>query len=68
MTARWAHTYKVVDVKMDHNNPTADDKAIDRTAKKALIEARYAFGEPERAFMTVSKWHREDVQSSSDLW
>jgi hypothetical protein len=53
---------------MDHNNPTADDKAIDRTAKKALIEARYAFGEPERAFMTVSKWHREDVQSSSDLW
>lgn len=66
MPARWAHTYKVVDVPINQNNPAADEKAIDRTDKKAFFESRYAFGQPERAFMTASKWHRDDVQSSND--
>jgi hypothetical protein len=70
MTARWAHTYKIIDVEIDHNNFTSDDKAIDRsTQKKAFLESRYSFGAPERAFMTASKWHRDDVASSiKDDW
>jgi hypothetical protein len=68
MTARWAYTYKVVDVPIDQNNFTSDDKAIDRKDKKTFIQGRYSFGQPERAFMTVSKFHRDDVQSSNDKW
>jgi hypothetical protein len=68
MTARWALTYKVIDVPIDHNNFTSDDKAIDRTDKSAFITSRYSFGAPERAFMTASKWHRQDYESSKDAW
>ena len=66
MTARWAHTYKVADVPINHNNFTSDDKAIDRTDKTAFLQSRYSFGAPERAFMTASKWQRNDVASSID--